>query len=124
MAHFVVKGDDFDITPAIREYVEKRFRKIDKLSTNSEPVEVFVTTKLTTAHERENTYRVEVKCRVNDADYFVSVDRDDLMRSIDEAKQELWREITRSQGKQEALFYRGARRIKKIIKGGRDYFKR
>lgn len=124
MAHIVIKGDDFDVTPAIREYIEKRFRKVDRLATSDTPVELFVTTKMTTAHERENTYRVEVKCRLDAVDYFVSVDRDNLMRSVDEAKQELWREITHTKGKQSALVIRGARKIKKLLKGGMDYFRR
>lgn len=124
MVNYIITGDDFAITPAIREYVEKRFRKLDSFEKGNNPVDLHLNGIRTTAHERPDTYRVEVKCRIDTHDFFASVERSDFMRAIDEAKQELWREITHTKDRKATLFHRGARRIKKLLRGGVGYIRR
>ncbi len=124
MVNYIITGDDFAITPAIREYIEKRFRKLDMFDKGAHPIDLYINALRTTAHERPDAYRVEVKCHVDARDFFVAVERGDFMRAIDEAKQELWREITHDKDKRTTLFHRGARRIKKLLKGGVGYLRR
>ncbi len=116
---YTITGDDFAVTDAIRDYVEKRFSGFEKLIDASVPHEVFLTIGKTTAHTRENTFYAEVKFKIHQRDFFARGEAGDEMAALDIARDELWREVTHSNARRRTLFHRGARKIKELLRRGK-----
>jgi len=118
MLTYTFTGDNIAITDAAREYVEKRFKAFDRFADKTENLrEMQVTVTKTTAHERHGAFRVEVKFRIHTRDFFAAGEADDVFAAVDVAKDELMREVTRSNQKRRTLFHRGSRAIKNLMKG-------
>lgn len=106
---YTFKGDDFSITEAIQEYIEKRFSVFERFGNEN----ISFAISKTTAHDHPDAYLVEVKYGNG---FFVSAKDADLMKAIDDAKEELWREVTQNKEKKQTLFLRGARKLKNLIR--------
>lgn len=117
MLTYTIQGDDFQVTDAIREYVSKRFSSFEKFLGKNEPRELSMTIGRETAHDHPDAYIVEVKFRASGHDFFVTTTDNDARKAIDDAKDELWREVTHKKGKTRTLFVRGARKLKSIARG-------
>jgi ribosomal subunit interface protein len=123
MITYTLTGDNVAIDDALRAYIEKRFKKFDRFA-KTEAQDITVTVSKVTAYQREDSFKVEVKFKLGQNDFFVTGESGDVMRAVDTAKEELWREVTSSKGRKDTLFYRGARNVKNSIKSGVGYFRR
>lgn len=102
-----------------REVIEKRFKGFERFADGDSGREMFITASRTTAHQREDTVRVEVRFKIGAHDYFAVGEGAELLPAVDMAKEELMREVTQSKAKRQTLFYRSARRLKELIKRGK-----
>lgn len=118
MITYKITGDDISISESVRDYVEKRFAGLERFMEPAASHEVAVNLLKTTAHQRDNTNRVEVSCVVHGKDFFVAGEGVDVHAAIDEAKDELMREITHTKDKRASLFHRGARKLKRMMQDG------
>ena len=118
MIKYTITGDNVAVSDKVREYVEKRINGFDKFVSAVHAPEIAVTISKTTVHQREDSIKVEVKFKLHPHDYFVSGEASDMMAAIDKAKSELMREVTQSKAKKVALFHRGARKLKSLMKKG------
>lgn len=116
MLTYKIKGDNFHITEAIHSYIEKRFSAFERFLGESDLKEINFTISKETAHNHPDAYAVEVKFHATKNDFFVTTKDNDVLKAIDEAKDELWREVTHTKGKKRTLFVRGARKIKNLAK--------
>jgi putative sigma-54 modulation protein len=117
-----LQGKNIEITPAIHDYVMKRVTNLGKLldSIESESGEVLVNfnvEKTTNHHKSGEVFRADCSVITKRGDYFASVDEEDLYAAIDSVKENLFRDINKKKGKRNVLFYRGARKIKNMVKG-------
>jgi ribosomal subunit interface protein len=117
MLAYIITGDSVFITEAIRAYIEKRFEGFERFMDKKTAHEIAITAARTTGNDRGDAYRIEVRMQLHSRDFFVSAENDDLHTAIDEAKEELWQEVTRSNGRRRTLFHRGARKIKELARG-------
>lgn len=117
-----------DITEAIHDYVIKRITNLGKLLTNIEntgrEVSVYFNVAKTTNHHRSgNVFRADCTVMIDGKKFHSSSDKEDMNEAIDDVKENLFREISKKKNKKSALFYRGARKIKDLMKGIRNWGK-
>ena len=117
MITYTITGDNIAVDEVIRAHVESHFAKFEKFVHDGASHEMTVTLSKTTQHQRQDSYRVEVKFKISAENYFVTSDNEDVISAIDEAKDSLMREITKKHGKNRKLFTDGARKIKSMVKG-------
>ncbi len=114
-----IKATNIEITPAIRDYLEKRFSAFDKFVYDKSggaryDVEVG---KLSMHHKSGDVFRAEVNLHVSGQSLYAFSERDDLYSAIDEVKDEIIRQIKSRKEKSTTLYRRGATKIKNILKG-------
>ncbi|MBP9855766.1 MAG: ribosome-associated translation inhibitor RaiA [Candidatus Pacebacteria bacterium] len=116
-----VKATGLELTPAIKSYVEEKLLQVEKLvdiSTGGVRAEVEVG-KTTDHHRHGDIFKAEFNLQVNGSQFRSEVTGADLYAALDEAKDELVRQITSQKDKNQTLFRRGARRLKNILRFGR-----
>lgn len=114
-----IKATNIVLTEAIRSYVTKRIESLSKLMEKvKNDVVIDVEVSQTTKHHKSGSiFRTEVTIR-NAGQKFRAVSvKDDLYNSIDDAREELERQMTTGKDRSGTLFRRGARSVKKMLKG-------
>ncbi len=115
-----IKALQIELTPALKDYTEKRLSGIQKYI--QEDVALSVEIGKTTEHHKHGEYFcAEVNATTTlGKQYRVVSEKQDLYEAIDDARNELVRAMTSAKGKQEALWKRGARKMKSILRGFRS----
>lgn len=109
-----------DLSEAIRQYVEKRLRKVESLVKPAEDEVARVEIgKITAHHGKGDVFRAEINIQYAGELHRAVSEKDDLYAAIDDARDEMVREIKSKKGKGETLFRKGARSIKNMLRFGR-----
>lgn len=126
MININIKGTEIELTPAIKDYIQKKVGSLDKFIAEHEKpdtktqvwVEVGVSTK---HHQTGNIFRAEIQI---DIPHFkggkgirAESEREDLYVAIDEARDEIQEELCRINDKKISLVRRGARKFKQMFFG-------
>jgi len=109
-----------ELTPAIREYVESRVSGLEKFIKNKYPEGVHASVevgKSTNHHKNGDIFMAEVHFRSGGLDLYAFSEKEDLYTAIDDLKIEATRVLTESKDRKSTLFRRGARSVKKMLKG-------
>jgi ribosomal subunit interface protein len=114
-----VKTTGIELTPAISSYVEEKIEQISKfLDPNDETllcnVEIGMSTK---HHQSGDIFRAELNIRTESRTIRAVSEKEDLYIAINDAKEEIIREISSRTKKDRGLFRRGAKQIKNIVRG-------
>lgn len=122
-----IKGTGIELTPAISEYIEKRFQTFERFApggdTSSMHLEVEVG-KTTHHHKSGDFFKAEVNLKIAGKNFYAVTEKDDLYAAIDEVKDEIVYQITSDKDKTITLYRRGALKVKNLMKGMGDYRKR
>ncbi len=123
-----VKATNMELTPAIHDYVVKKITNLDKLlskiENTKEEVKVnFEVAKATNHHKAGAIFHADCLINISGKEFYSSADEEDLYQAIDAVKASLVSEISKSKAKRRTLFHRGARRIKNMMKGIRNWRK-
>ncbi|MEK9174237.1 MAG: ribosome-associated translation inhibitor RaiA [Patescibacteria group bacterium] len=115
-----IKSTNIELTPALKDYTEKRISGIAKFT--GEDVSAMVEIGKTTAHHNHgDVFKAEVNITTSLGKQFRAVsEKPDLYEAIDDVRSEIVREISSAKGKKEALWKRGARKVKNMMKGFRN----
>lgn len=117
-----LQGKNIELTEAIKDYVLKRVTNLEKLLSNIEKrggeVQVsFDVGKSTKHHKGGSVFHADCLINIDGKEFYGSADEEDLYASIDAVKENLFREISKNKDRRQTLFNRGARSIKKMLKG-------
>ncbi len=115
-----VKATNIEITPAIGEYIEKRFAIFERFAPggNSTSMHAEIEVGKTTKHHKSGDYfKAEVNLKMAGKSFYAVSEKDDLYAAIDEVKDEIVHQITSEKDKSKTLTRRGAAKIKNILKG-------
>ena len=117
-----LKAKNIELTPTIHDYVVKRVTNLEKLLSTLEGKDKeflvnFEVGKSTNHHKAGEVFHTDCSISINGEDFYSSADEEDLYEAIDALKEKLFAEISKKKTKKEALFYRGARKIKDMLKG-------
>ncbi|MCX6702137.1 MAG: ribosome-associated translation inhibitor RaiA [Candidatus Zambryskibacteria bacterium] len=113
-----IRSKNFDITPAIDEYVSKKISTLEKfLDTKNEilcEVEIGRTTK---HHNTGDIFRAEINIvQPGNKQIYVVAEEIDLYTAIDIVRDESERAIVSRKNKYKTLWRKGATRIKDLLK--------
>lgn len=117
-----LQGKNIELTDAIRDYVSKRVTNLEKLLSKIEEGQGkvmvnFEVGKSTNHHKLGEIFHADCLIKINGKEFYESADKEDLYQAIDAIKDSLYNEINKNKDRSQTLFTRGARSIKKMMKG-------
>jgi ribosomal subunit interface protein len=117
-----LKSTNMELTPAIHDYVIKRVTNLEKILSKIEEGggEVnanFEVGKNTNHHKSGDVFHADCLINIKGDKFYSSADKEDLYQAVDEVKENLFREISKNKDRRQTLFHRGARSVKKMMKG-------
>ncbi len=119
-----IKATNFELTPAIKEYIEEKVGGLEKFIHHPDSsIQTWVEVGLTTRHHQKgDIYRAEIQISLPHIVNGVRVEseQEGLYAAIDDARDEMKRELIKIKEKGTTLVKRGARLFKKIISFSRD----
>lgn len=116
MINTQIKTTNMDLTDSLREYVEKRVSVFEKFSKGESSAYVEVG-KTTNHHKSGDVYKAEINLTLDGKVYRSKIETTDLYAAIDEAKDDLFVSVTSQKDRDQTLWKRGARSVKKMLKG-------
>ena len=119
-----IRSKNFDITPAIDDYVSKKVSSLEKfLDPNKETLAEVEVGKTTNHHKSGEIYRAEINIvEPGSKQVFVFAEEIDLYTAIDIMRDEAERAIVSKKNKKLTLFRKGSGAVKDLLK--RISFKR
>jgi putative sigma-54 modulation protein len=125
MMEVKVKSKDVELTPALFEYAQKRFKSLEHFYKDIEDKSVTIELgKVSDHHRQGNFFKVSAHTHIRSKTMHASSTKADLYTAIDDVRDELVREIESGQGRYRALMLRGARKIKGILRAAYPFGKR
>jgi len=114
-----LKGSGIELTPAIREYAEKKILSLEKyLNPKNDGAVFHVDLGRTTKHHKHGEiFKAEINVIGGGLDLFAEAEAQDLYSAIDLVEKELAHELLHEKGRKIKLLRRGQRTIKNMIKG-------
>jgi ribosomal subunit interface protein len=116
-----IKVLNMPLTDPLRDYVEKRLGTLGKFLNEMAENSIVDAEigKTTNHHKLGNVFRAEFNLSLSGKSHRIRAvsEKDDLYAAIDDAKEELEREIVSFKGKKKTLFKRGAAMVKGMMKG-------
>ncbi len=120
-----LKATGIELTPEITAYAEKKVSALAKYLRESESVIAQVEVGKSTQHHKSGpVFRAEVHLSGPGVDVYAAAEEADLNAAIDVVKDEIAHKLTHEKGKREALYRRGARAVKEMMKGINIFKKR
>jgi ribosomal subunit interface protein len=115
-------GESFTITPAIRDYINKRCGTFARFIEHDPAAFVVVELSKTTERQKHGEiFSAEIhivgKIAGKESDIYASANREDLYVAIDIARDEVFRNITSKKAKNTSLMRRSGARVKNLLKG-------
>ncbi len=113
-----IRAVNFDVTPAIDEYVTKKVSSLEKFITGHNNVLCEVEIGKTTNHHKSgDIFRAEVNIVLpGNVQIFAFAEEPDLYAAIDIVRDEAEREIVSRKNKRMTLFRRGSAKVKQLVK--------
>lgn len=113
-----------ELTGAIRGYVEDKIGYLGKFFSEEIDAKAFVEIGRESNHHQkgDEIFLAEVRIKIPGREFFLEERSGDLYAAIDKIKEELQREINKNKDRKQTLFVRGARKIKKRIKGMKPWW--
>jgi len=113
-----IKATNMELTEAISDYINKRLEGVKKFAKGNEELVAYIEVgKTTNHHKRGDVFRAEFNVEISGRKFYTVAEEEDLYAAIDEAKEEVTRQIISSKDRRQTLFKRGASSVKKMLKG-------
>jgi putative sigma-54 modulation protein len=117
--NIAIKATNIELTPALKDYAEKRMKGIVKFSDGDADIALEIG-KETSHHKQGDIFMASATVTTPlGKTHHATSSKLDLYEAIDDVRDEIVREIQSARGKQDSMFKRGARKIKNILKGFR-----
>ena len=114
-----IKVTDFSMTPAIKDYVEKRMAHLNKFVNPSDKelpmcyVEIGKTTK---HHKKGELFKAEFTVHVGKKSFRAEAQEEDLYAALDKITEEMTEELKSFKDKKVSMAKKGGAKIKKLMK--------
>lgn len=113
-----IKATGFELTPAITDFIDKKMTLLDRFERTPDTARADVEVGKTSRHHKHgDIFRAEINFFHNGEQLYAVAEKEDIYVAIDNAKDEIIREITSKKDKKNALYRKGAARLKAMIKG-------
>ena len=119
---FNIKATNLELTPALREFVEKRFESLGGVlnladTTLKVQIEVGRTTR---HHDKGDVYRAEFNVRARRGVFRTEAERSDIYTAIGDARDEMEVALARAKGRYRSFLRRSRRAVKDMLRGWYD----
>lgn len=112
-----IKATNIELTEAINDYINKKIESLNKFL-NQDNCNIYVEVGKTTKHHNKGEYfRAEFNIDKEGTNFYSSSEKEDLYASIDEARDKIFRDLTKRKDRRMTLYKRGATSVKKMFKG-------
>lgn len=112
-----IKATNFEQTKCIEEILEKRLKTLEKLLPDSETMLVCeVELEKLAGQQTGRIFRAEINLQIGGTLLRAEATEVKMEDAVEEAKNDLKRELVHVQGKKQSLFRRGAKRIKDMLR--------
>ena len=115
-----IKATNMELTDAISDYINKRLSGINKFVKNGEILARVEVGKTTNHHKSGDVFKAEFFIDISGTEFYAVSEKDDLYAAIDDAKEDVFRQISTNKDRKLTLFKRGASSVKKMMKGISD----
>lgn len=117
------KATNLTITPDIQDYLDKKMTSLDRLiDPNDTSVSCQVELSKTTNHHKSgDVFRAEINLRKDGKQFRAVSEQESIMAAMDEAKDEIVRELSSFKSKQMTMMRRGGAAIKSMMRGVGDF---
>ena len=113
-----LKTKNFGLTPSIKNYLEQKLNSLDKFLPGDESISADVELgKITNHHQKGDIFMAEVNLKIPGRLIRAVAEEWDLRIAIDAIRGELQKEIKINKEKNFSLYKKGARMLKKLLKG-------
>ena len=113
-----IKATNIELTSSVNDYVNKRLSSIEKFVKEGEDIAIYVEVGKTTNHHKQgDVFRAEVSIKISGNKFYTFSEKEDLYVAIDDAKEEIIRQIKNNKDRKQTLFKRGSTSVKKMLKG-------
>lgn len=120
MKNVQTKTTNFDMTPEVSEYLEGKLAMLDKLITVADEDAVRCDVEIEQVRDQHaNAWRAELNLSIEGGLYRAEARGETAQAAIDQAKDELQRQLRRHKSKRRDLMKRGGASLKKLLKFGR-----
>jgi len=119
-----IKATNISISPETSDYLEKKLSAIEKIISHGELFCEIELGRTTQHHTAGDIFRAEINCNLNGKDFRAVSEKESLNAAIDDVKDEVVREIKSHKSKQQTLLRRGGAKIKNMIKGFYNPFRK
>ncbi len=119
-----IKTTSFELNQEIRNHVNEKIVSIEKfmsLKPNETPIaDVELEKKYGEHHKAGQIYRAEINLQYHGKVFRTESKKEDMVSAINEAQNEMIRRVRKNREKKTDLVRRGAKRIKKILRFGKE----
>lgn len=115
-----IKTTEIFLTPAIKDYLEKRISHLDKFISpeNKDEIMCYAEIGKSTNHHRKGDFFIaELNIFIGKKSFRAQVQEDDLYAAIDNVTEEMAEELKSFKDKKTSLLKRSGARLKSFIKG-------
>lgn len=113
-----IQGTNIELTESIKDYVNKKVVILDKFIDKLEDVLLEIEIGKTTNHHKQgDIFKAEINISFSGKKFYATSIKEDLYGAIDDVKEQIEYQLIQSKERGETLFRRGARSIKKMMKG-------
>ncbi|MEX1028341.1 MAG: ribosome-associated translation inhibitor RaiA [Candidatus Paceibacterota bacterium] len=116
----IVQATNIDLTDAITDYLDKKLAKLSAklIDPNDESAVCDVDLgKKSEHHKNGEIFRAEFNLHIAGKDMYAEAEEIDLYAAIDEARDELERQLKSHQKKRTTLIRKGGKKLKDMIRG-------
>lgn len=114
-----IKATNLELTEAIRDYSDKKVSSLDKYfkEFSNDAIAYVEVAKTTMHHKQGDFFKAEIDLNFQGQKFFAKSEQADLYVAIDEAREQIERQLVGKKDKGGTIFRRGARSVKKMLKG-------
>jgi len=112
-----ITASNLELTPAISDYLSKKLQHLEKfVKDDVEALAKVEVGRTTHHHHKGEIFRAEINLTLDDKMFRAVSEMSDLYSAIDEMKDQIVAEVTKSKRKTQHLLRRGHQKIKNILK--------
>lgn len=117
-----LQSKNMGLTNDIKDYALKRVTNLEKLLSRlqedgGEVKVLFEISRSTNHHKAGEVFHADCSINIDGKNFYAANDNEDLYSTIDSVKEILFKEISKEKSRGQTLFRRGAKSVKKMLKG-------
>lgn len=119
-----IKATNIDLTHEIKDYVNEKINSLQKFLPAGKGVNIFIEIGKDSNHHQNgpDVFLAEARFNIDGKDFYIKDRAGELFSAIDLVKDETLRQVKDLRGRKRDLFVRGARSLKKRIKGMKPWW--